>query len=140
MKRRQFIKNSGWLAGVILLADSAGGWNLNGPNKKINIGVIGCGDRGKGIMSVMKDLKDYFNIVAICDVLPFRIEETKKMFPTENFTIYSDYRKLLDDKNVDAVVSATPLYLHYKISSDVLKAGKHIYHEKTMAFNIEESL
>jgi predicted dehydrogenase len=140
MERRRFIKNSGWLAGGILMADSVKGFTSLGIDKKINIGIIGCGDRGKGIMSVMKDLKDYFNIVAICDVLPFRIEETKKMFPAENFTIYSDYRKLLDDKNVDAVVSATPLYLHYKISSDVLRAGKHIYHEKTMAFTIEETL
>ncbi len=98
MQRREFIKNSSWLAGGILIADSAGGWNVNGLNGKINIGIIGCGDRGKGIISVMKDLKDYFNIVAICDVLPFRIEETKKIMPGENYKIYSDYRKLLDDK------------------------------------------
>jgi predicted dehydrogenase len=62
------------------------------------------------------------------------------MMPGEDYKIYSDYRQLLDNKNVQAVVNATPLYLHFKISSDALKAGKHIYHEKTMAFNIEESL
>jgi predicted dehydrogenase len=89
----------------------------------------------------MKNLKDIFNIVAICDVLPFRIDEAKKMMlPGEMLKTYSEYRRLLDDKNVHAVINATPLYLHFKISSDALKAGKHIYHEKTMAFNIEESL
>ena len=71
MQRRRFIQNSGWLAGGILMADSVKGFTSLGIDKKINIGIIGCGDRGKGIMSVMKDLKDYFNIVAICDVLPF---------------------------------------------------------------------
>lgn len=141
MQRREFIKNSSWLAGGILMADSVGGLAKLEPNEKVNIGIIGCGDRGKGIMSVMKNLKDIFNIVAICDVLPFRIDEAKKMMlPGEMLKTYSDYRRLLDDKNVHAVINATPLYLHFKISSDALKAGKHIYHEKTMAFNIEESL
>ncbi len=140
MQRREFIKNSSWVAGSIFMADSVKGWTSFGANVRINIGIIGCGDRGKGIMSVMKDLKAFFNIVAICDVLPFRIEEAKKIMPGENFKIYSDYGYLLDDKNVHAVVNATPLYLHFKISSDALKAGKHIFHEKTMAFTIEESL
>lgn len=109
-------------------------------DEKINIGIIGCGDRGKGIMSVMKDLTNIFNVVAICDVLDFRFAEAKKIMPGENIKMYSDYRKLLDDKNVHAVVNATPLHLHYNISSDALKAGKHIYHEKTMAFTVEETL
>ncbi len=140
MKRRTFIKNSGWLAGGVYMSQSFALSPVLKFHQKINIGIIGCGDRGKGIMSVMKDLKDIFNVVAICDVLDFRFAEAKKIMPLENIKIYSDYRRLLDDKNVDAVVNATPLYLHFKISSDAIKAGKHIYHEKTMAFNIEESL
>lgn len=140
MKRRTFIKNSGLLAGGMYVSTSFGGLLLVKSNEKINIGIIGCGDRGKGIMSVLKDLKDIFNVVAICDVLDFRFEEAKKITPLDSIKTYSDYRKLLDDKNVQAVVNATPLYLHFQISSDALKAGKHIYHEKTMAFTIEQSL
>ncbi len=140
MKRRTFIKNSGWLAGGITLSNSFRSFGIMNDQKKINIGIIGCGDRGKGIMSVMKDLKNIFNVVAICDVLDFRFTEAKKIMPGSNLRSYTDYRQLLDDKNIDAVVNATPLYLHFQISSDALKAGKHIYHEKTMAFTIEESL
>ncbi len=140
MKRRTFIKNSGWLAGGITLSNSFRSFGIMNDQKKINIGIIGCGDRGKGIMSVMNDLKNIFNVVAICDVLDFRFTEAKKIMPGSNLRSYTDYRQLLDDKNIDAVVNATPLYLHFQISSDALKAGKHIYHEKTMAFTIEESL
>ncbi len=140
MRRRTFIRNSGLLAGGIYMSKSFAGIPAINFNEKINIGIIGCGDRGKGIMSVMKDLTNIFNVVAICDVLDFRFAEAKKIMPAENIKIYSDYRKLLDDKNVHAVVNATPLNLHFNISSDALKAGKHIYHEKTMAFTIEETL
>lgn len=140
IKRRTFIKNSGWLAGGIFMSKSFSNLSVLPFDEKINIGIIGCGDRGKGIMSVMKDLKDIFNVVAICDVLDFRFEEAKKIMPEENIKRYSDYRRLLDDKNVHAVLNAIPLYMHFKISSDALKAGKHIFHEKTTAFTIEESL
>jgi predicted dehydrogenase len=140
MKRRTFIKNSGLLAGGITLSKSFRSFGIMNDQKKTNIGIIGCGDRGKGIMSVMKDLENIFNVVAICDVLDFRFTEAKKIMPGSNLRSYTDYRQLLDDKNIDAVVNATPLYLHFQISSDALKAGKHIYHEKTMAFTIEESL
>ncbi|MEJ7911539.1 MAG: Gfo/Idh/MocA family oxidoreductase, partial [Chitinophagaceae bacterium] len=134
MERRTFMKNSFLLAGGMYLSKTVGALPHSANAAKINIGIIGCGDRGKGIMTVLKDLGDMFNLVAICDVLPFRIEEAKKAVPGGNYKIYTDYRSLLDDKNVQAVVNATPLYLHFKISSDCLKWGKHVYHEKTMAF------
>ncbi len=139
MERRTFIKNSALLTSGIYVSKSLGGFLTFG-QEKINVGIIGCGDRGKGIMSVLKDLPDFFNVVAICDVLDFRFAEAKKIMPAESIKTYSDYRRLLDDKNVQAVVNATPLYLHFQISSDALKAGKHIYHEKTMAFTIDQSL
>jgi len=140
MERRTFMKNSFVLAGGIYLSKTVGALPRSARAEKINIGIIGCGDRGKGLLTVLKDLSDMFNIVAICDVLPFRIEEAKKIAPGCNYKIYTDYRSLLDDKNVQAVINATPIYLHFKISSDCLKSGRHVYHEKTMAFTTEESL
>ncbi|MEJ7675513.1 MAG: Gfo/Idh/MocA family oxidoreductase [Chitinophagaceae bacterium] len=111
------------LAGGLYISKSFDGFGAM-HSEKINIGIIGCGDRGKGIMSVMKDLSDIFNVVAICDVLDFRFAEAKKIMPSDNIKTYTDYRRLLDDKNVHAVVNATPLFLHFQISSDALKAGK----------------
>ena len=107
---------------------------------KITVGVIGCGDRGKGVMHILKELDDEFTINAICDVLDFRLEEAKKIDTSANYTVYKDYRKLLDDKNIQAVVIATPLYLHYDIAVDALKAGKHIYLEKTMTYSIPQAI
>jgi predicted dehydrogenase len=52
----------------------------------------------------------------------------------------SDYRKILDDKNIEAVVIATPLHLHYDMAVDSLKAGKHVYLEKTMTYSIAQAV
>jgi hypothetical protein len=114
MERREFIKNSSWLTGGFLITDPLNGLTSFANKEKINIGIIGCGDRGKGIMSVMKELKDLFNIVAICDVLPFRMDEAKKVFPGQKLESYSDYRRLLDNKRVHAVVNATKIIPEYE--------------------------
>lgn len=110
------------------------------PAGKINIGLIGCGDRGQGILSVMKEQPENFNPAAICDLLDFRIESAKKYIDQSSAKIYKDYRKLLDDKTITAVVIATPLNMHYPIAVDALKAGKHVYLEKTMTYSIPEAL
>lgn len=103
------------------------------------VGVIGCGDRGQGIIHVMNELKEKFLITAVCDVLDFRLDDTKKIIENGSYKTYKDYRKLLDDKNVEAVVIAIPLSLHYNIAVDALKAGKHIYLEKTMTYSIAQA-
>lgn len=106
----------------------------------INIAIVGCGDRGKGIMTVLNQLPDKFKITAVCDVLDFRLTEAQKLSKGAPYKSYTDYKKLLDDKNVDAVVVAVPLNMHYPIAVDVLKADKHLYLEKTMTYNIPEAL
>jgi len=77
MSRRHFIKQSGLLAGGLLFSNQ---WvqAFAGTAEKINIGIIGCGDRGTGIMDMLNDLSDRFSVTAICDVLDFRIENGKK--------------------------------------------------------------
>lgn len=138
MSRRNFIKNSSLLAGGILLNNPLGGAFAAG--KKIRLGIIGCGDRGKGLMHILQQLKNEFEITALCDVLDFRFAEARKVDSTSKWKQYSDHRKLLDDKNVDAVIIAVPLYLHFSIAVDTLAAGKHVYLEKTMTFNIPQAL
>jgi predicted dehydrogenase len=141
MSRRKFIKQSSALAGGLLLHHQMlKAFASSYTDQKITVGIIGCGDRGKGIMHIMNELSTEFSITAICDILDFRIEETKKANPSSNYTIYKDYRKLLDDKNVDAVIIATPLNMHYDIATDALKAGKHVYLEKTMTYNITQAI
>jgi predicted dehydrogenase len=105
----------------------------------IRIGVIGCGDRGQGIISVMKQLSDKFSVAGVCDVLEFRLKDALAVAGPQAKT-FNDYRALLDDKTITAVIIAVPLYLHSQIATDALKAGKHVYLEKTMTYDIPEAV
>jgi len=107
---------------------------------KITVGIIGCGDRGKGILKVAQEFPDLFQTTGICDVLDFRLEETRKLVAGLTFKEYKDYRQLLADKTIQAIVIATPLHLHYQMAIDALAAGKHVFLEKTMTYNIEEAI
>lgn len=106
---------------------------------KVKVGVIGCGDRGRGLIHISKELPEAFEVVAICDVLDFRLAEAKKQSPQAKFKAYKDYQALLDNKDVQAVYIATPLNMHFPIAVAALKAGKHVYLEKTMTYSITEA-
>ena len=92
-----------------------------------------------GLMHVLKELKDKFQVTALCDILDFRFREAKEAV-TNEVKEHNDYRKLLDDKTVPVIVIATPLYLHYQMAADALKAGKHVFLEKTMTYTIQQAL
>ena len=136
MHRRSFVKKSAVLGSSFLFANKL---YANLAVAPINIAMIGCGDRGKGVLSVIKKMPDKFNIVAYCDVLDFRLEEAKK-YVLPSSTAVKDYRKVLDDKNIAAVFIATPLSEHFKIAADAIRAGKHVYVEKTMTYSIAQAL
>jgi predicted dehydrogenase len=139
MNRRKFIKQSGLLAGGLLLNNTwLQAFAANASGKKITVGIIGCGDRGKGLMEVLKELNDKFTVTAICDVLDFRLEEAKKVDQTFKVATHHEYRALLDDNNIEAVVIATPLHLHHEMAITALKAGKHVYLEKIMAYSVQQ--
>ena len=141
MERRDFIKNTGILTGGMLMGgtfNKAFGSDAAGI---IKIGVVGCGDRGKGLIHVLNDLPGRFKVTAICDVLDFRLTETQKINKTgSEWKTYTDYRALIDSKDVDAVLVSTPLNMHYPVAVEVLKADKHLYLEKTMTYNIDQAL
>lgn len=133
MKRRSFIKKT--VAASALVADST---YLYGniisdlhTNDIINIGVIGTGVRGGGLISILNSLEKV-NVIAGCDILPFRLDKGLGKANTKTQG-YSDYRKLLDNKDIDAVIVATPFHTHSKIAIDALDANKHVFCEKTLA-------
>lgn len=139
MERRRFIKQSSASFGALLLSDQIFGFVQSPADKKLNVGIIGCGSRGVGLMSVLKELPDKFQITALCDILDFRFKEAKQVV-TSDVKQYTDYRKLLDDKSLQQIIIASPLYLHNQMASDALKAGKHVYLEKTMTYTIQQAL
>ena len=108
--------------------------------KKLKIGIIGNG----GICKVAH-LPCYIRettqaeIVALCDIKIERAEEIRdKYFP--NAKVYSDYKELLKNEDVEAVDICTPNYLHSIIAVDAFEAGKHVFCEKPDAVNVEEVL
>lgn len=138
MKRRDFIEKTGLLTGGLLLGQS---WRAAAAAPEpVKIAIIGCGDRGLGILSVLAQLKEQFTLTAVCDLLDFRLAATRKEPAAASAKIYKEYRQLLDDKNVQAVIIATSLDMHFQIAADALKAGKHVYLEKTMTYSIPEAL
>src|SRR5690349_1736670 len=141
MSRRKFLQQTGILTGGLLLHNQwLHAFNRPFEEKKIGIAIIGTGDRGTGIMHVLKELKDRFTITAVCDVLDFRLENGKKAAAEYNPKAFKDYRQVLNDKNTDAVVISVTLSEHYHIAKDALAAGKHVYLEKTMTYNIPQAI
>ncbi|OJV36255.1 MAG: oxidoreductase [Bacteroidales bacterium 36-12] len=139
MNRRTFIKNAGVATGAVLLAASPwlSAFSESEHTKKsiARIGVIGPGSRGQFLMSFLKK-NPKTDVVAVCDVYQPSIDEALKIYPQAK--VYNDYRKLLEDKNVDAIVIATPLNTHFDIAIDAFDAGKHVFCEKALAMTIED--
>ena len=103
-------------------------------NSAISAGLIGCGDRGIYVARLMKNNTNA-RFVALCDVFDDRIEKAKRAIPVEAPRVYKDYRKLLES-DVDAVIIATPVFLHPEHFEAAAQAKKHIYIEKPAAADV----
>ena len=129
--RRNFIgKVATGLAGTLAAS------NVMGANERIRIGIIGAGARGSEILRQALACPNVESIGA-ADVYTRRLEEIRQIAPGIN--TYLDYRHLLEDKAIDAVLIATPQHLHAEHFTAALDAGKHVYQEKTMAFTVEHA-
>ncbi|WP_308993506.1 Gfo/Idh/MocA family oxidoreductase [Mariniflexile litorale] len=133
MKRRDFIVKSSVATAALTTSAVALGnvFNFKHANNTVNIGIIGTGDRGTGMIYNVNKIEN-FNVSGCCDILPFRLENSLNVV-NGKAKGYSDYRKLLDNKDIDAVLVSTPFSTHSQIAIDALDAGKHVYCEKTMA-------
>jgi predicted dehydrogenase len=141
--RRNFIKESTCLvAGATLLpgADLQAGLYRPMAADKINVGLIGCKNRGFSVLRSHLAQPDV-NCVALCDVdqqvLESRAAEVEKLTGKKP-TLFSDYRKLLENKDIDAVIIGTPDHWHCLMMVDACAAGKDVYVEKPMANSIAE--
>src|SRR2546426_5493706 len=110
-----------------------------GANDRIRIGVIGVGGMGAGHVGslVKKSEAENIQVVAVSDVYQRRITRAKGICKGDG---YMDYRKLLERKDIDAVLIATPDHWHAKISIDAMESGKHVYCEKPMTHTVEQAL
>ena len=106
-----------------------------GANDRIALGVVGCGGRGQYVMSLFQ--KDAgVQVTALCDVYGQRLDQAAAKAPGAKS--FSDHRRLLESKEVDAVLVGTPDHWHADITIDALGAGKDVYCEKPLTFRREE--
>lgn len=125
--------------GAVMLASSpwlsAFSETENTKKEIARLGIIGPGSRGQFLMSFLKK-NAKVEVVALCDIYQPSIDGALKLYPEA--TVYKDYRKLLEDRRVDAVLIATPLNTHFQIAMDAFDAGKHVFCEKTLAMTISD--
>ena len=107
--------------------------------RMVKAGIIGCGGIANGKhLPALKNLPDV-SVVAFCDIIKERAEEAAKKFGAEGARVYTDYRELLADPEVETVHVCTPNRSHSFITVDALDAGKHVICEKPMAINSVEA-
>jgi myo-inositol 2-dehydrogenase / D-chiro-inositol 1-dehydrogenase len=96
---------------------------------RVGTGVIGVGNRGSHLLNgVMEEPRA--KVVALCDIKPDRLDKAATAAAKDNPSAYSDWRKVIDRKDIDSVFIATPPYLHAEMAVAALEAGKHVYCEK----------
>ncbi len=136
--RRSFIRTaSAGLAGLTIIPSHAvSGLGHIAPSDKLNIAGIGIGGMGRG---VLEDMAGTENIVALCDVdWSERVERVFNTYPSAKR--YKDFRIMLDrQKDIDAVMVATPDHTHAVTSMEAIKRGKHVYTEKPLTHSIYEA-
>ncbi|UCE50300.1 MAG: Gfo/Idh/MocA family oxidoreductase [Phycisphaerales bacterium] len=135
MSRREFVSATAAAAGFTIVSPHVlGGSGRVPPSEKLNIAGIGVGGRGAGDLDAVRSQ----NIVALCDVDKKQAAPTFKRYPRA--ARYKDFRRMLDkeDKNIDAVIVATPDHVHAVASMAAIKRGKHVYCEKPLAHSIYE--
>jgi len=120
--RRKFIA-TGALALTGLTALGYEGISLGdlGQTGPVRIGLIGTGSRGQGLATLLGKIQS-FELVACCDIIPENLQGGMKL-AAKGARSYTDYKKLLQDKDVQAVIIATPLYLHHPMAVDAIAAG-----------------
>jgi predicted dehydrogenase len=133
LNRRQFLKSASATGAGLLILKSGTLFGQGRPSSKLNIALIGVWGRGLAHYNVLK--KE--NVVALCDVNELRFPDALKAFPGAK--TYVDWRKCLEQKDIDAVVCCTPDHHHAHVAIWAMNRDKHVYMEKPIALTVDES-
>jgi len=150
LNRREFLKGGSFATMMMLMggipvqaaeAETApvagdGTTSYTGEATPVPVGLIGCGPWGRELLKTLATLPNG-PVVAVCDTYPAMLKRAADLAP--NAQKYADYKQLLADKNVQAVIIATPTHLHKDLVLEALQAGKHVYCEAPMAASIDDA-
>lgn len=157
VSRRGFIEAAGAATGTMMAAGAfphpAVG-SVKGANEKINIAILGPGGRAQEHLRILLKMKNReqkpVDIIGLCDVWDGNDEVGRGLYYSakkcgldaegkDKDRITKDYRRILENKDVDVVLIATPDHWHAKMSIDAMEAGKDVYCEKPMTHTIDEA-
>jgi len=102
----------------------------------IKVGVVGCGHWGPNHIRVFSQLKDT-DVVMCADLEDARLQNISSNYP--DIEAVKDYKKILNNKDIDAVCITTPTNTHYKLTKEALEANKHVLCEKPLTLESDES-
>lgn len=140
IKRREFVKRSVSAAGAgVVLSNRTVKGQVVGANDRVTIGVIGVGGRGSDLLRWVMEIgktKNNAQVVAVSDVYRKRLRRAQETAKCDG---YLDYRELINRKDIDAVIIATPDHWHAPMAIEAMKAGKDVYLEKPMTHTAEEA-
>src|SRR3989441_6195009 len=133
LPRRKFLQQTTLTTAGLWLIGPSRSWSAGSLNEKLNIGVIGVAGRGGD------DLKEVSsqNIVALCDIDDKNLAAAAQKFPGAK--PYNDFRRLIDQRGIDAIVVGTPDHTHAVAAVAALKSGRHLYCEKPLSRTISEA-
>src|SRR3954447_23695284 len=131
--RRIFLKQAAIGTAAMLAYPSS---TVLGANDRVRVGMIGVGDRGNDLLGQVRNVPNV-ELVAMADVYSRRRDQAKSKVP--GIQTFDDHRRLLDMKDIDGVIVASPLHIHARHFVDTLAAGKDLYSEKTMTWSIPEA-
>lgn len=133
--RRDFLKSSAVLGALAVTGQAAEEKKKPSANDRLQVAVIGVTNQGAYDMDEVA--KAGAEVVALCDVDENRAGAARQRFVNAKY--YTDYRKLFDQKGIDAVVIATPDHMHAPITLAALRAGLHVYCEKPLTHTVAEA-
>ena len=136
LSRRDFLEATTLGAAGLMLGSSRVPAFALGANDRVNVGVIGAGSQGTSLIRSLATVPNS-KITGMCDIFEPNLSKGVNLAGSQPKT-FIEYRKLIESKDVDAVVIATPLHMHYEIALAALDAGKHVFVEKTMMYSMKQ--
>lgn len=135
LSRRRFLNRSVAATSAVVLAPAA--LRAGQQGEDIRCGMIGTGGRGLGVLGAVHKSPGV-RVTALCDIHAGRLNQAAAMVAEDRPRLFSDYRRLIDFGELDAVFIATPCHLHAEMILPVLDSGRHCYAEKPMALTVRD--
>ncbi len=135
--RRKFLGTLAGATATLAVGSPYAAGAQQSPAETVNLGLIGCGGRGRALLREFQHVPGA-RIIAVCDVYEPRMLSAQKAAGGDKILTYHDYRKLLENKDIDAVIVATNGHWHVLPTIHACQAGKDVYVEKPLGTSIGE--